>query len=150
MSTRQKIAELEPWDQRLALAMVEERDQWLDSAMDVCIRSSRTRDDAVAWLAEAMEEYLQKAVEKLSESTPAHIALAMEGFWQLEPNLCFECITDALIEDAWPEGSPKPAVQAISKNRRSAAGRTGTSSSKNRKSPSKRKPAGATPRRHRP
>jgi len=137
MTTRQKINELEPWDERLADSMLRERDMWLDAAMSVCIRSSRTRKEAVKQLAEAMEDYLQDALEQLCYTTPSHVANAMDGFCQLDPNLCFECIADALMEDYWPEGSPKPANPA-SMNRRPTAGRSGYSASKTRKAPAKK------------
>ena len=137
MTTQQKINRLEVWDVNLADAMLAERDQWLDAAMSVCIRSSRTRKEAVKQLAEAMEDYIQDAIDRLCRTTPAHILNAMDGFCQIDPSICFECIADALIDDYWPEGSSKPANLA-SMNRRPTAGRSGSSGPKGRKAPAKK------------
>lgn len=143
MTTRQKIADLEPWDYSLADSMVSERDQWLDGALNVCVKGSRTRDEAVEWLAESMEDYLQNAIEELSNSTPRYIADAMDGFFQLEPNLDFRAIADALVEDSWPEGSAKPTV---SKNAKGKA----TGSKNLRRQPSKKAPVRKTTARKAP
>jgi len=150
MTMDQKIAELEPWDERLALSMAAESDQWLDTAASVCIRASRNRSEAVRQLAEAMEEYLMHAIDELVRSTPMHIMQAMDGFCHLEPNLSFDRIADALMEDYWPLGTPKPVLRDVSNNRRPAARRPGMSTSKNRKVPSKKKPVRTTAGRHRP
>ncbi len=138
MTTRQKINQLEPWDQGLAESMLEERGMWLENAIGVCIRVNKTRGEAVEQLAESMEDSLQAAVDKLCRSTPLYILSAMDGFCQLDPSLCFECIADALMEDYWPEGKPKPSMQGASMNRRPTARGPGTSGSKSRKAPAKK------------
>ena len=148
MTTQQKINRLEVWDANLADAMLAERDQWLDAAMSVCIRSSRTRREAVKHLAEAMENYLQDSIDRLCRTTPAHILNAMDGFCQIDPSICFECIADALIDDYWPEGSSKPVTLGTSSNRRPTAGRPGPSATRTRKAPTKKAPARKPARRY--
>ncbi len=133
MTTRQKIAALEPWDGCLAEAMVGERTQWLDASLSAIVRSSRTRDEAVEWLAESMEDYLENAIEELYDSTPRHIANAMDGFFQLGADLDFRAIADALVEDSWPEGSAKPTA---SRNARGKA--AGSKNLAPRKAPAKK------------
>ena len=84
-----------------------------------------------------MEDYIQDAIDRLCRTTPAHILNAMDGFCQIDPSICFECIADALMEDSWPEGSSKPANLA-SMNRRPTAGRSGSSGPKGRKAPARK------------
>ena len=148
MTTQQKINRLEVWDANLADAMLAERDQWLDAAMSVCIRSSRTRKEAVKQLAEAMEDYIQDSIDRLCRTTPAHILNAMDGFCQIDPSICFECIADALIDDYWPEGSSKPVTLGTSSNRRPTAGRPGPSATRAGKAPTKKAPAKKPARRY--
>ncbi len=120
MTTDRMIMKLTPWDGALAEALIRERDEWLDSAANICIMSSRTRDDAVDWLADAMEEHLREAVNDLIESTPSRVLMAMDGMCQLDPNLSYMRIADALLEDYWPRGTSKP-VRYVSRSKPKAS-----------------------------
>ena len=109
MIANKKINRLEPWDQGLAVSMLEEHDIWLDNAAKTCIESSPTRGDAVERLAGLMECYLTGAIEELWDSTPKHVIMSMAGFWEMEPDLDLCKVSDAVLEEYWPEGTAKPA-----------------------------------------
>ncbi len=132
-----KIDRLEPWDQGLACALLEERRMWLNDAVNTCIQSSPTRGDAVERLAGWMECYLAGAIDDLWDSTPKHIILATAGFWELDPNLNLWKVSDAVLEDYWPEGTPKPTGYP--------SGKAARSDNRKPKAPAK-KPANRKPR----
>ncbi len=140
MIANHKINRLEPWDERLAVAMLEEHDMWLDNAAKTCIQSSRTRGDAVERLAGWMECYLAGAIEELWDSSPKHVIMAMEGFWEMEPDLDLWKVSDAVLEEYWPEGSPKPAGYSSVKAGKSNAGKPKTSANRKPRTTSGKKP----------
>ena len=124
MIANKKINRLEPWDQGLAVSMLEEHDMWLDNAAKTCIESSPTRGDAVERLAGLMECYLTGAIEELWDSTPKHVIMSMAGFWEMEPDLDLWKVSDAVLEEYWPEGSPKPAGYSSKRPKQSANRKT--------------------------
>lgn len=97
--TREKtIAGFNDSTAKVATALRDFQYDWLDEAINKALKTPWT-EKPVEKLADAIENHIIQALDEAYDRTDPVAAAAMDGFWQIDPDIDFKAIALVLMED---------------------------------------------------